>query len=379
MAIVTIRLDGGGNYTSATAAFAAGAVNPGDRVSFTQAGTYANESWTGPSAPPTGITIANDSGGVVTCEDVSGRTTYFLTAPAALTLSGLTLSLTTAGAGTGIYWALQSAGGALAIEDCSIACRDTPTAAYVLIRTLGAGQTLTMRRCVVTNMQRHQMISAAGAMTVDVADYSGIMGAATPGYLWNAKTGSTGTFARCDAGAAGYVYAGGCTSGTFALDNCRSSYFLTMVAAATTGVTVTIDGCGSARTAATPGAVDIAAGCTVASLTIMGSYAANVLVRNLGTITAFAGAYNVYVTTAVGTTSAADKAVASVAEFRLGGLDGIEPLEGSALANVIPLGNPVTSETDLLGRPRLYGGRQTVGPVQQRISSQRRHTPMRAA
>jgi hypothetical protein len=112
-------------------------------------------------------------------------------------------------------------------------------------------------------------------------------------------------------------------------------------------------------------AVSVGAGRTIASLDVRRSYAID-LVANDGTITAFAGEQNAYVSTAVGTTSADDRAAASSADFRLGGPSGLEPQAASALLDVIPVGVQ-TGEVDLLGFPRLEGGRQTVGPVQARL------------
>ncbi len=361
MAVSTVRLDGTGDYTSITAALLV-AVNPGDIVDVTQEGTYPNESWTVLAVVAPNVTIRNTSGGTVTVEDIAGRASYAAVLSGGAVLDGLTLSGTSSGAGTRFF---DGRMGSNTLRNCQLVTRDTPAAGTDYWFHLATGSTINTEGCTAplsTGSRRWRFAEdtgATGGIWNDTGGYYEI-GTNSGTALYMSGSGAGGSFARTQCLGTGVALVRSFGVGTWAFSTCRALCVLKELGAA--GATITIDDC-RGRGA---GLIGILAG-TVASLTIRRS-TDTVLVANLGTITAFAGSLNCYVSTAVGTTSADDRVVASSADFRYGGSSGLEPLAGSALLDAIPVGTDYGSSTiDLLGFPRLEGGRQTVGPVQARL------------
>ena len=365
MATISIRASGGGDYTTARAAILASpqVVFPGDTISYDESGTYTESliNTTGPTLnarPPANCHFVAGAGCTVTIADNALRGGYLADLRAGgVTFDGITISVQAAGAASTVF---DASGVAATLTNCPLVTRDTAVGNRYWFQ-LGTGGSVTLNGCNASGVQstyRLTSATASGALTTNNCNLEAI--GTGIGYL---SGGAVAAFSltKTRLAAPALISAGG----THTFDDCRSTTYLAVVATAS-GANLTLTGCGTSH--ATAALVLNTSGITIASLAIHGCYGKK-LVDNPGTITTPVCDHNIYNSTATNTGNATGPAAlnpwASIAVLKLGGGSGLEPLYDSPLNTAIPVGTSYgASTTDLLGRPRGYGGRQSAGPVQ---------------
>jgi len=290
MATVTVRLDGTGDALTVTAGCLLGGV--GDTISITEAGTYVDET----PVLQAGQTVRNDSGGVVILKDVALRATYMITGAAGSSITGCTLQWR-----SNFAYVMDGRFAGFSLTGNVLECLDAPLAGtfYILHAT---GGSVLISGCTDTGTSsRYQLALCGGGTVLQAEDLVLPLTGTALGTVVQQETGDTLVLRRIRTGTAVVAING--ATGSVILDNCYQSgagYHASILAATATDLTVLSSG-------SVGDLLEFQGGAALHDLEIRGS-CAGILVTGVATLSgAFTGSYNIYNTTAAGTSSATDK------------------------------------------------------------------------
>lgn len=346
MPTVTVRLSGGGDYTSVGAACTGAGV--GDTISITEAATYQDEVIT----LKANQAVVNNSGGVVTLRDLAARATYMIVWAAGAGFTGVTIEYGSnyvrcaSGMGiTGMY-----------LTDCVLKATGAAINAFVGVSGVSA-LALTRVTCQRTGAGNALLFSrfagCTGAFSATDCDFSD----------WSDGFGNAQLFAntllRCRGKYAHWRAAD--ANGTLLAQDCSvygAGENLAVVIAGISPASVIARACAS-HSPTTGGIVSVGNGSTVGSLEVTSSFGPTLVSKSgTGTWTVGAGAANSYLTSAL--TGAGDLVVGATADWRLGP-DYTPSLDSPLLERGVAIPGRVS---DLNGRPAHQGRGPCIGPIQ---------------